>query len=55
MSACHGSLTPELCIVVGGLSSSKSVEPHFDVAQSGASRSVSPERERMDLRALEAR
>ena len=62
MSACHelpGSFTvpaergPE--VEVGGASSSRRAEPHLETAQIGASRSVSPARERIEWRFLEAR
>ena len=39
----------------GGASSSKKAEPHSETTQSGASRSVSPARERIDWRFLEAK
>lgn len=39
----------------GRASSTRMVEPHFATAQLGASRSVSPERLRMECRFLEAR
>ena len=50
MSACHGA-----DLVSGGASSSRRAEPHFETAQTGASRSVSPDRERIERRLLEAR
>ena len=62
MSACHK--LPRLLTVpvergpeveCGGASSSRRVEPHLETAQTGASRSVSPARERIEWRFLEAR
>jgi len=47
MSACHISPASELPTNSGGASSSNRVEPHFPIAQSGASRSASPESERI--------
>lgn len=62
MSACHefsGSLTvgAERVSKVegGGASSSRRAEPHLEIAQIGASRSVSPAKERIERRFLEAR
>ena len=49
-SACHCADS-----VSGGASSSRRAEPQFDTAQMGASRSVSPDRERIERRLLEAR
>ena len=39
----------------GGASSTSMLLPHFVITQSGASRSVSPDMERMDFRLLEER
>ena len=50
MSACHSA-----DLVSGEASSSKRAEPHLDTAQIGASKSVSPDRERIEWRLLEAR
>lgn len=62
MSACHefpGSLTvgAERVSKVegGGASSSRRAEPHLETAQIGASRSVSPAKDRIEWRFLEAR
>lgn len=55
MSACQGSADAGALVDTGGAISRRRVEPHFVIAQSGASRSVSPESERMACRFLEAR
>lgn len=62
MSANHefpGSLTVPaergLEVERGGASSTKSAEPHLDAVQIGASKSVSPARNRIEWRFLEAR
>lgn len=54
MDACH-SLGEEESKVGGGASSTRSVEPHFEITQFGASRSVSPPTERSERRFWEAR
>lgn len=62
MSACHelpGSMTVPAGrgprVGDGGANSSRRAEPHSETAQIGASRLVSPARERMEWRFLEAR
>ena len=57
MSACQrGSRSVGLWFGGAGCAISMSIaEPHFETAQSGASRSVSPERERIARRFLDER
>lgn len=51
MSACHRAAD----WISGGASSSRRAEPHSETVQMGASRSVSPDRARIERRLLEAR
>ena len=54
MSACHcGGLG--VLAEVGGASSTSMAEPHFWITHSGASRSVSPDKERTERRFFEDR
>lgn len=53
MDACHS--LEEEDSKVGGASSTSSVEPHFEITQFGASRSVSPLTDRSERRFWEVR
>lgn len=53
MDACHS--LEEEDSKAGGASSTRSVEPHFEITQFGASRSVSPLTDRSERRFWEVR
>ena len=55
MSAHQRACLFRLFAAVGGASCMSRAEPHLDMAQSGASRSVSPESARIEWRLLDAR